>query len=99
MTNLSKTEQENLVQAKDILRALSHKLRVKILAYISENTGTTVKPIYKHLKVEQSVVSQHLSILRDIKVLETQRNGKQIKYFVNYKRLDEIVQHVETFAK
>ncbi|RYD71282.1 MAG: transcriptional regulator, partial [Sphingobacteriales bacterium] len=50
----------------------------------------TVTEIYVRLRLEQSVASQHLAILRRAGIVTTQRDGKFIYYTVNYKRIDEI---------
>ncbi len=54
----------NLKKAAMILRALNHKLRQQIVKLIDENKRLTVTEIYVKLRLEQSVASQHLAILR-----------------------------------
>ena len=73
-----------------ILRALNHKLRQQILTVIEGEDKITVTEIYVRLRLEQSVASQHLAILRKAGIVSTQRDGKYIYYKVNHKRLDEI---------
>ena len=82
-------------KAAMILRALNHKLRQQILKLIDEHQKMTVTEIYVKLRLEQSVASQHLAILRKAGIVITQRDGKFIYYSVNYKRIDEI----DTFVK
>ena len=55
----------------------------------------TVTEIYVRLRLEQSVASQHLAILRRAGIVTTQRDGKFIYYTVNYSRIDEINRVVE----
>jgi DNA-binding transcriptional ArsR family regulator len=50
----------------------------------------TVTEIYVHLRLEQSVASQHLAILRKAGIVKTERDGKFIYYSVNHKRVEEI---------
>lgn len=71
-------------------RALNHKLRQQILALIHKNGRIAVTPIYKKLKLEQSVASQHLAILRRSGMVTTTREGKHIYYSVNYKRIEKV---------
>lgn len=78
-----------------VLRALNHKLRQQLLKLIEEEKKITVTEIYVRLRLEQSVASQHLAILRKAGIVITQRDGKFIYYSVNFKRLEEI----ETFVK
>jgi hypothetical protein len=80
----------NLKKAALVLRALNHKLRQQILALIDSEKKITVTEIYVRLRLEQSVASQHLAILRRAGIVVTQRDGKFIYYTVNHKRIEEI---------
>ena len=73
----------NLKKAAMILRALNHKLRQQIVKLIDENKKLTVTEIYIKLRLEQSVASQHLAILRRAGIVKTTRDGKFIYYSVN----------------
>lgn len=85
-----KINYHNLKKAALVLRALNHKLRQQILNLIETEKKITVTEIYVRLRLEQSVASQHLAILRRAGIVTTQRDGKFIYYTVNYKRIDEI---------
>lgn len=85
----------NLKKAALVLRALNHKLRQQILALIETEKKITVTEIYVRMRLEQSVASQHLAILRRAGIVTTQRDGKFIYYTVNYKRIEEINQFVQ----
>lgn len=84
-----------LKKAALVLRALNHKLRQQLLKLIEEEKKITVTEIYVRLRLEQSVASQHLAILRKAGIVNTERDGKFIFYTVNYKRIDEISQFVK----
>lgn len=83
--DLHKTKKAALV-----LRAINHKLRQQILSIINEEGRIIVTEIYVRLRLEQSVASQHLAILRRAGIVTPQREGKFIYYTVNAKRLEEI---------
>ena len=85
----------HLKKAAMILRALNHKLRQQLLRLVDEHQKITVTEIYVKLRLEQSVVSQHLAIMRRAGIVSTTRDGKFIYYSVNYKRLKEISHFVE----
>ena len=78
-----------------ILRAVNHKLRQQMIKLIDEKQKIVVTEIYVKLKLEQSVASQHLAILRRAGIVSTQRDGKFIYYSVNYPRVQEVVDFVE----
>ncbi len=84
-----------LKKAALVLRALNHKLRQQLLKLIEDEKKITVTEIYVRLRLEQSVASQHLAILRKAGIVSTERDGKFIFYTVNYKRIDEISQFVK----
>ncbi|MEI8141276.1 MAG: metalloregulator ArsR/SmtB family transcription factor [Chitinophagia bacterium] len=82
-------------KAAMILRALNHKLRQQILKLIDEQQKMTVTEIYVKLRLEQSVASQHLAILRRAGIVVTVREGKFIFYMVDYHRIEQVNQFVE----
>lgn len=82
-----------------VLRAVNHKLRQSIISLLEENKRMTVTEIYVKLRLEQSVASQHLAILRRAGVVNTERQGKFIFYSLNHDRIAEISQLVEDLTK
>ena len=76
------------------LRAINHKLRQQIMHLLEENKKMTVTEIYVQLRLEQSVASQHLAILRRAGVVGTDRDGKFIYYSINAERLAHINRHL-----
>src|SRR5205823_15073758 len=79
-----------LKKAALILRAINHKLRQQILRLIHQSGKMTVTEIYVKLRLEQSVASQHLAILRKAGYVHTVRDGKFIYYSVNNDRLGQV---------
>ncbi|MCH5600315.1 ArsR/SmtB family transcription factor [Niabella ginsengisoli] len=77
-----------------ILRAFNHKLRQQILKLIDTQEKVTVTEIYVKLRIEQSVASQHLAILRKADFVKTERDGKFIYYTVNTDRMKDLNQFV-----
>ena len=78
-----------------VLRAINHKLRQRIIDLLDEHDQMTVTDIYIKLRLEQSVASQHLAILRRAGIVITERQGKFINYALNKERLSQISQLVE----
>ncbi|MDX1936703.1 MAG: metalloregulator ArsR/SmtB family transcription factor [Flavihumibacter sp.] len=81
-------------KASLILRAINHKLRQQILQLILQQEKMTVTEIYIQLRLEQSVASQHLAILRRAGVVKTIRDGKFIYYSINTDRLTQLNKNV-----
>lgn len=82
----------NIMKSSMVLRALNHKLREQIVAVIQENKRLTVTQLYVKMRLEQSVISQHLAILRRAGIVTTDRDGKFIFYSLNFSRLAAINQ-------
>ena|SRR5215208_762258 len=87
-----KLETEELKKSALVLRAINHKLRQRILLFIHKNGRNAVSEIYKKLRLEQSVTSQHLALLRKAGFVLTQREGQNIFYTVNYDRIVQVNQ-------
>ncbi len=88
-----------LKKAALVLRAVNHKLRQQMLKLLHQNGKMTVTQIYVKLRLEQSVASQHLAILRKAGYVNTLRDGKFIFYSVNYSRLDQVHRIVQELLK
>ena len=85
--------EENLFEEGALLmRAINNDLRRQIFNYIHKHGRLKVFEIYKGLKMEQTVVSLHLGILRQAGFVIATREGQSIYYTINYARL-EMVQH------
>lgn len=81
-----------------VLRAVNHKLRQRMIDLLEESQRMTVTDIYIKLRLEQSVASQHLAILRKAGVVRTDRQGKYIYYSLDNERLTQISRLVEELA-
>lgn len=88
---------DKLQTSTDVLRALAHPLRLQIIQYIDANRTVHVNRIYNTLKLEQSITSQHLRILRLAGLVTTVRDGKYIHYAVDYDRVAETRRAVGEF--
>lgn len=90
------TDEKIIIRAADLkrafkaLQAIRHPIRQKMMRLMEEKEIISVKEVYKTLNMEQAVASQHLKILRDARIVKTQRQGKHIYYSLNISRLEEI---------
>ncbi|MEM6725202.1 MAG: metalloregulator ArsR/SmtB family transcription factor [Bacteroidota bacterium] len=87
----------DLQVSSEVLRALAHPLRMKILGFIDKHKNINVNKIYNTLKLEQSITSQHLRILRTADIVDTQREGKFIYYSINYPKVESVMGAINTF--
>lgn len=93
-----KINYHNLKKGALVLRALNHKLRQQIITLVQTQDKITVTEIYVKLRLEQSVASQHLAILRRSGIVNTQRDGKFIYYTVNQDRIGQIMDITEALV-
>lgn len=91
--------QEKLEKAAELLRAVAHQLRLKIIKLINDKREVNVNIIYNTLKIEQSITSQHLKILRGVGIVNTRREGKKIFYSLNYEKFAAINKGIELFEE
>ncbi len=68
-------------QASEMLKALSHENRLLILCLLLDGEKT-VSEIESSVGLAQATVSQHLSRLRLERLVATRREGRQIFYFI-----------------
>ncbi len=90
---------DKLHSSSELLRALAHPLRLKILSFIDRNSTINVNKIYNTLNLEQSITSQHLRILRVAGLVRTEREGKFIHYSLNYDRIGNTITAIRSFIE
>ncbi|UWG98260.1 metalloregulator ArsR/SmtB family transcription factor [Dehalobacter sp. DCM] len=66
----------------EILKVLSHPVRLCIVKGLIENGETNVMNMQNCLKVPQSTISQHLSALRSKDIIKGRRQGLEVYYSV-----------------
>lgn len=81
-----------------VLRAVNHPLRKQILELLSKTEKMIVTDLHSQMHLEQSIVSQHLAVLRKARVVLTNRSGKFIYYRINPDRLNDIKTLAESIA-
>lgn len=72
----------------ELFKALSDPTRVRLLACLAKcGRMCSVTEVAQCCSVDFSVVSRHLSMLEDVGVLESQKQGRTVYYRVEYERL------------
>ena len=70
----------------DLLQSLAHPRRLEIIQLLRDQE-LPVSDILTMLDLPQANISQHLMILRDVKVVKTRREGKQVYYSLNNEKI------------
>lgn len=77
-------------KASEMLRALSHPLRLQIVEQLSIHEHRCVHELVDSLAAPQPAVSQHLRVLRAARLVVGQRVGKEVRYAL----IDNHVSHI-----
>lgn len=72
--------EEQINSVSSLFSLLSHPVRIKILFLLKKKKNLSVHQIQTELKLSQSNVSQHLSLLRTSKLVTEERKGKEVFY-------------------
>lgn len=88
----------DVTEIVQLFSALNHNVRKKILELVSKNAGITITEICTKLKIEQSMASQHVAILRLSNLLISQKKGNLVLYVTNYKKLEEVQTAIDTLT-
>jgi DNA-binding transcriptional ArsR family regulator len=96
--NLPDIDYYNIKKAAMVLRSLNHMLRQQVIKTIHENKRITVTQLYIKVRLEQSVASQQLAILRKAGIVFTERDGKFIFYTINSSRIEAINKFVKNLV-
>lgn len=64
----------------DFLRILAHPVRLQVIEYLKNDKEASVGKLVAELGVEQSSLSRHLALLRDIGVLEARQEKANVFY-------------------
>ncbi len=69
------------VYIADILKALGHPIRLKIISELMDS-DKTVSQIWKSVGLSQALVSQHLAVLRHNGIIKSVRKGNTVYYSI-----------------
>lgn len=86
-------------QAKEIaelLKVLANENRLLIVCHLIEKPMTVSELHQKLSHLTQPALSQHLSLLKANKILDSNKNGLMITYFIRDKRIENIIQALKT---
>lgn len=72
-----------------IYKAFSNEQRVKLLKCLTKPKNVT--ELLDHCSLTQSALSQHLKVLREAGVVSTRKEGKEVVYSINNKKVTTII--------
>ena len=82
----------NYEKASELLKALAHPVRLKIIEGLLKGNECNVKKIVIILKLPQSTISQHLRILKNQGIISYRKEGVKSCYRIIDKRIPQIIE-------
>ncbi|EJQ56048.1 MULTISPECIES: ArsR/SmtB family transcription factor [Bacillus] len=80
----------NYEKNAEVLKALAHPIRIKILKELITRGACNVTQIVDILGIPQSTVSQHLSKMKSQKLIMNDRKGLEVYYSAQNKTINSI---------
>jgi DNA-binding transcriptional ArsR family regulator len=77
---------EDLARMAKILKLLAHPYRLKIIDILESEKSAPVHRLVEALGLPQAVTSNHLKKMLRIGLVECQRRGKEVWYFLGDRR-------------
>jgi DNA-binding transcriptional ArsR family regulator len=82
----------------DVFNAIAESQRRDILVYLAPGERA-VSEIVDRLRLGQPSVSKHLKVLRDVGLVHTRREGKQVFYQTNVDALRPLTEFTSMFER
>jgi len=89
---------EEIERAANMIKAISHPMRLAILGHLGEGKKLSVTEIHRLLHIEQSTASHHLGILKDKGILASVRKGKNTLYYQKKENLSTLIRCISECA-
>lgn len=86
-----RVDKKKLEKAAYMLKCLAHPIRISIVDLLEQRERLTVSQIQHVLGIEQSLLSHHLTNMRDKGIVDTQREGKHVHYFLTDSTITNII--------
>lgn len=82
---------EKLERAAYVLKAVAHPTRINIVDLLDQQKELSVGTLAELLDCEQSLLSHHLTNMRDKGILQVRREGKNMFYSLTDKTITKII--------
>lgn len=83
---------ERVKEISELLKVLANENRLLIVCYLIKKPMTVSELHEKLSHVTQPALSQHLSMLKANRILDSSKSGLSITYFIQDKRIVNIVE-------
>jgi len=87
---------EKLMRASELLKVAAHPQRLAILDLLGGKKRMCVSDLVEALGIEQAILSQHLTLMRDKGLLSVAREGKYSYYNLEQPGFLKIIRDLES---
>lgn len=98
-TLIERTSLDKLNRAAEMLKTMAHPVRLAIIDLIKNNSKMSNTDIQNKLKLEQPILSQHLTLMRDKGIIDFEKSGKYSFYYLKQNEFMKIIDCVENCCK
>lgn len=84
-------DKKKLERTAYVLKCVAHPVRISIIDLLEQQDQLTVSQLQEVLQIEQSLLSHHLTNMRDKGIVETRREGKHVFYFLTDTTISNII--------
>ncbi len=83
---------------RDVFQAIADPTRRAILTLIAAQ-ALTPGAIADNFHSSRQTISKHIQILAECELLQPEQNGREIYYYINAKKMNEVADFIEPFRK
>ena len=81
---------DKLVKIAEIFQGLAFPVRLRILELLEDGQEYAVFEILEKIDIEASLLSHHLSKMKNIGILDSYRKGRNIYYYLAIKEITSV---------
>lgn len=85
-----KISPEKLKKVAEVFQGLAYPVRIQILEILEDGNDYAVNEILEKVQIEASLLSHHLSKMKNIGIVESYRKGRFIYYRLALKEISKI---------
>ncbi|MGO1580190.1 MAG: ArsR/SmtB family transcription factor [Peptoniphilaceae bacterium] len=82
---------ENIIKKAELLKAISNPIRLCLVKKLTEEDKLNVTYFTNCMDASQSTISQHLGKLRDLRILDCEKDGKNVNYYIKNEEVRNII--------
>jgi DNA-binding transcriptional ArsR family regulator len=95
MVLTKRIQTEKLQSAINMLKVISHPIRLAIVDLLTENDRMTILEVQEALNLEQAIASQHITLMEDKGVLKSEKVGRNKFVSLRFPKMKNIVNCLE----